>query len=215
MKRYKSEKIRRVGRLVYHTEKRIFGAKFDDGTTTPFDKVPDYVSPSLRKVEFSMAMYGRDLVSLSPQNGLYKVKFSNFSAKEGHPPIPKAKLGKFGEELQAFAILNIVEEDLLNVPILIILRYDKFEYKDGAWGVVGSSKSPAATALSDFLEATGVMDKEYMEPTDNLLPQLEIDIQQANRDFRVNVRDGWVDGIFAADVQPEVAVAVDVSMEWD
>lgn len=179
------------------------------------DNAPEYVQKGIFHV--SMDSDRTQIFNMRPGTGMFTVKVQKFVANEDQPPTPKTKEytgtnGKF--TIQSFAvILEITDGDYKGMEILYNLRYSvseeipmydwvemKVKGKEKRVLAHPNSRSKYLAQLIEFENVTGVWEKGpiFFTPTysDNVLPVLEKRILEADREFNVVLKDGWVDTIY-------------------
>ena len=159
-----------------------------------------------------------EIWNFSPWSGQYKVRVSEFAAKEGEQPAPKVKKrtndkgGKY-ETVDFTVLFEVIEpEKLSGVTIPYFLRYNFREAQDEeGQSVVGLPDSGSRTKqLFHFLEITGAWNRGLMKYRDNVLPAFEKRILREDAEFNVIMKDGWVDTLYTTD-EPDV----EDDNDWD
>ena len=147
-----------------------------------------------------------EIYSFRPFAGNFRGKVESFVAKEGEEPRPKVReyKNKEGHEytITTFtALIDILEpEKYAGISIPMTLRYNFREAKDGDKSVVGlPDRGRHSKFLEEFCDLSGVWQRGPIKYSDNVLPEVEKRVLQADQPFMFIIKDGWVDTLYEVD----------------
>lgn len=165
------------------------------------DKCPPYIQAGRWMTRLSAK--GDEILSISPINGRFRGKVLKFSAQKGKDPAPyTVTVTTSDKKTYSFEVFNVVLEitqgKCKGMPIFYRLNYNFAEADDGTVGI-GHLKSKYTRHLERFLELSGAWDRGEMKYVDNVLPNFEKRILRANKEFYIQLVDGWVDALYPLD----------------
>jgi hypothetical protein len=164
-----------------------------------------------------------EIFSFHPWSGNLKGKVSEFSSRENEEPVPKLKNVDYynneGKHIKysyyyfvvIFEILEPKKYAGISVPFR--LNYNFLEAKnDQNESIVGlMSKGNRTKDLAEFLRISGADNGVEIEWSDNILPELEKRILDADQSFMFIIKNGWIDTLYEVD-EPESA---EDELSWD
>lgn len=172
----------------------------DKAYTVLASNCPDYVQEG--KFFVVMSAQKDEIQRMSPVNGQFTGKVSQFMAQEGKPPVPKTRSyqNKDWKPYQYFAVFVEVTdpERYKGMEVYIELRYHFGEAQEEINGTmrrvaaITNLRSPNTGTLEEFLDATGVWEHGPIKYSDNILPILQKRILTNDREFGLILKDGWL-----------------------
>ena len=147
-----------------------------------------------------------EIYSFRPFAGNFKGKVTEFVAKDGEEPRPKVREYKNKEghdyTITTFTVLvDVLEpEKSVGISIPMTLRYNFREAMDGDKSVVGlPDRGRHSKFLEEFCDLAGVWSRGPIKYSDNVLPEVEKRVLQADKSFMFIIKDGWVDTLYEVD----------------
>lgn len=179
---------------------------------------PEFMKPKLvgntgREFYVKLNNDHNEIYTISPLAGMYQVRFAEFSHREGEAPVPEwYDKGKYEPYHRFTALLEVVggDEAAVGMTKPYLLRYYFGEDQDGNaeytnWG----ASAKYAPQLDEFLTTFGCWDYGSMKFSDNLLPEIQKRLLQANKKATIIVnRDGWIDNVVEIH-EPKITDVVD------
>lgn len=162
------------------------------------DNCPAYIQAGRWNVRLSHD--GKEMQGMSPINGRYRGKVAKFVAPKGKEPAPytqkmKTSSGKEFLVTTFMVILEFTQGKCKGMQVTYKLNYIFVEAEDGTVGVP-KSKSKYNLQTERFLKFSGAWERGEMPYVDNALPNFEKRILRANKEFDIQMVDGWVDALY-------------------
>jgi len=184
---------------------RRLGVTFNDANSNEFagkkykvSEWPEFVNPKgLPGLEWFVKLTnkGDEIYSIAPQSGFFKVRFKEFTHKDGEPPVPKFMSDWKYPETMFFAILEIVGDlkaaEGMQVVAMLPYRFDEDEDGNVKYTKVGERSN--TMKLIDFMTYAGLDENKPMKFLENLLPKLQKRLLKADKVFGVLMKNGFVD----------------------
>ena len=228
-----------VAEVKLHETKPLVRVEFVDGDNEgkafviKKDKCPAYVQSG--KWMTRLSSKGDEMYSISPITGRFLGKVLKFSAQQSKDPAPyTTTITTADKKTYSFEVFNVILEvtqgKCKGMPISYRLNYN-FAEADGIVGI-GHLKSKYTRHLERFLDVSGAWDKGEMKYMDNVLPAFEKRILRADKEFDIQMVDGWVDALYPlgddeeteapregkreAIIEPDLEEAIDPdALPWD
>lgn len=151
----------------------------------------------------SISGQGDRLYGIRPLNGSYAVRYTSMAGKEGQLPMPKHFVGmrkdrKKGTDYpvdeMTFNAIAVIESGPykgmeLVLPFLYSRKGSGF-VDDGQGGLNYRGGGDKGKLLVTFLEAGGVWGRT-LPFSDNVLPMLDSELKNANKQFMAVIQNGW------------------------
>jgi len=137
-----------------------------------------------------------------PVAGQYYGKVQKFNSEQNKPPAPYLQHGQFGDYRTFGTLLEITRGNCKGMVIPYSLSYNFEEADDGVVGI-GHLRSRFTANLERFLDVTGAWEQGAMKYVDNVLPNFEKRILRQQREFRIEMVNGYVDALFPNDLGEE------------
>jgi hypothetical protein len=167
----------------------------------------DPVWPGMGMVEVSED--GRYFFAMRPWKGLFKARCTGIVAKEGEEPVPNVKSGNWGPYSTFTALFEILEGKYQGAVYAMNLSY-KFVDAEGVAALPGErGKSQYTDKAEDFMYAVGAWDTA-IDYSDNILPEIDRRIKNAERGLMIAVKEGWIDQLIDVDEEDP-----DQGEDWD
>jgi len=196
------------------------------------DKCPAYVQAG--KWMARLSSKGDEMYSISPINGRFRGKTLKFSAEKGKEPVPyTTTITSSDGKTYSFDVFGVVlvvtQGKCKGMPISYRLNYNFAEADDGTVGI-GHLKSKYTRHLERFLDVSGAWERGEMKYVDNVLPNFEKRILREDKEFYIQMVDGWVDAlyplgddeetnserVYEPDVEPDPNESLDPdALPWD
>lgn len=179
------------GQIIWHPTSRK-AAIVSEGKRLVLTEVPEWLTPeNSPREKVSLGISGSELKSVKPIAGMFRVKFLEFTAKEGEQPTPKEGTNYGGKEsaLWAYGLFEMQDENWKGNIISVKFEYSRFEQDaDGRAYVGGVSKG--ANLLITFMIGVGFGLNNPIAYKPNMLPEIQKRADK-NRVLTLEFSKGW------------------------
>ena len=163
------------------------------------ENCPDYVQEGTFFVNLSAN--GDKMYSMRPQNGVFKLKFKEFTAQKDKEPTPRT-MHKGDYSYQIFtSLFEILDGKYAGMIVPGSFSYNFQEAKEEVDGKMRSvaeishPKSKFTAALIELLTVTGLIQKQ-IPFKENLLPLLQKMMLREDRVFSGSIKKGYIDSLY-------------------